>query len=668
MLAAIWLGGVRETRAQISPGPLAKAHEELDSPTTCFKCHGPGATSMDNDCLDCHQGIRWLVQHDLGLHGVEAREDCASCHPDHGGRDFDVIGWGGAEPEDFDHGTTGWEIDGKHATLKCRDCHQKKYQTLPALKIFKSTKLDESWIGLERDCVSCHEDSHQGSLDLACEKCHSTRTWVPAPEFEHDDSRYPLTGAHVDVKCEECHEAPYLELPLDKNGQAIALYKPLPFAECTDCHEDPHKGALGPECASCHVVEAWEQIDQNDLNHDLTRYPLRGRHTTLKCEQCHDPVSAWGKKPVFATCEACHADPHAGKATLAGKKVDCATCHRVEDFVPSTYTVTQHQGSAYPLEGLHKTTDCKACHPKNPKGVAARDLGTAGIWLRPPHQRCLDCHEDDHGGQFANRPPDNAACEPCHNVENWKPSTYSVEQHARLEIPLDGRHHEVECAACHGPLRKELPALPPASVLGQAGVVLTPKESACKDCHADPHADGPIHQTGPPDNDACRTCHAFVAFRPSSVDIAAHQKLGYPLEGAHRAIVCVDCHADMKNETAGSTLIAAQNRPAPMPFTAEHDQCEDCHENVHGSQFVGRTDGDACEVCHGLETFEPATAFDHDRDSIFALEGAHADVYCKACHPTAISSEGQPEVIYRPLSVECASCHDDATSLQDLVR
>ena len=37
--------------AQVSPGPLARAHETLDQPSRCFKCHARGG-GMTQRCLD----------------------------------------------------------------------------------------------------------------------------------------------------------------------------------------------------------------------------------------------------------------------------------------------------------------------------------------------------------------------------------------------------------------------------------------------------------------------------------------------------------------------------------------------------------------------------------------------------------------------------------------
>ena len=45
----------------------------------------------------------------------------------------------------------------------------------------------------------------------ACARCHTTSDWktVNKQNFDHEQTRYPLRGAHVEVKCETCHAAKF---------------------------------------------------------------------------------------------------------------------------------------------------------------------------------------------------------------------------------------------------------------------------------------------------------------------------------------------------------------------------------------------------------------------------------------------------------------------------
>jgi hypothetical protein len=642
--------------AQMSPGPLARPHQELDTPLQCFACHGKGKSQMNERCMACHADIGWLVARDRGFHAQHKADDCATCHPDHAGRELELVTWPGGGPETFDHGAAGWPLEGKHAKAKCRDCHTSKYAVSPGAKLSKRKDAAQGWIGLEPECQSCHEDVHRGSLGPDCKSCHDLGAWKPAPRFDHAKTTYPLTGKHVPVTCEKCHMAAYLDLPKGSDGKPKPLYKPIPHGECSPCHADPHAGALGPACAKCHVTASFLTVAAGSFDHDKTKYPLRGKHVTVKCAQCHDPAKAWGKKPPFAACGSCHKDPHAGRATIAGRVVDCASCHRVEGFRVNTYTVEQHQTSSYPLEGRHRTVACEACHVKNPRGVAPQSLGTAGVQLRPPHAKCRDCHRDDHGGQLASR-AGGGACEPCHNVAGWKPSLFGAPEHAKLKLPLDGRHAKIDCAACHGPVRKGLPPLPPRTSLGRAGVALVIGETDCIACHFDPHAGrfGPAGARAK--KNGCVACHNVTAFRPAMVGVAVHRNFGYPLEGAHRAIPCDACHVESKPAPARSSLLLTHGPLPAMTFATEGTTCEACHANPHGDQFARRGERGTCAACHGESAFRPASKFDHDADADFALKGAHARVPCSKCHLTPQKTKDRAIVVYRPVPHTCEDCH-----------
>lgn len=620
---------------------------------------------MPRVCLACHREIGWLVERNRGLHARERATPCQSCHPDHAGRDFALVSWKEGAPERFDHQRAGFRLELSHAKAKCEACHAAKYRVSPAAAL--APQKGAHWTGLETGCTACHEDVHQGALDKDCTKCHDAGKWVLAPGFDHKTTRYPLTGAHDTVSCDGCHLAKRLPLRLAATGKPIPVYKPLQFGECSSCHADPHKGKFGAECSSCHVTASFRKIDKDNFDHEKTRYPLRGKHAAVACAKCHAPGDPAGKKPPFARCADCHRDdPHAGTAKLAGAVADCASCHKVEGWTPATYTVADHDRAPYRLEGRHREVRCAECHQKRPPGVPAAVLGSAGVQLRPASKACRDCHADDHGGQLAQR-PDKGACEACHRVAGWDQTTYGIAEHAKLRLPLDGKHATIRCGACHAADRKGLPGFANVAALGKARVLMKLASAECASCHVDVH-DGRFAQGGERAKpEGCAACHDARAFRPSTVAAAQHERYAFRLEGAHRATPCVACHADLKTTAGGSFLLAAARKPAtPLALAVAKRDCADCHasESPHGDQFAGRKDRGACEACHSVAAFAPADRFDHDRDASFSLAGAHARVPCAKCHvPDAqAAARGGVRVRYRPLSGKCESCHDDATA------
>jgi hypothetical protein len=178
---------------------------------------------------------------------------------------------------------------------------------------------------------------------------------------------------------------------------------------------------------------------------------------------------------------------------------------------------------------------------------------------------------------------------------------------------------------------------------------MRPVTTECVSCHVDPH-DKRFAR--------CTDCHDVRGFRPSTIDIAAHGHYRFPLTGAHRAVPCVACHAEMRRAPAASTLSAmARWSGAPLAFAAPQGGCAGCHTNPHGSQFTARAAGASCESCHDVDGFRPASGFDHNRDAAFSLKGAHTAVPCDRCHRTTRGANGTSVVIYRPVSTACESCH-----------
>lgn len=654
---------------QISPGPLARPHATLEGAGNCIKCHGlkGGASPMTQVCLQCHKEIGWLVQQQRGLHAREVRagrKECASCHPDHAGADFKMVEWAEGSPARFDHRRAGWTLEGKHTDTKCASCHATKYRVGRAAEL-SARKADAGWVGLERHCVSCHksDDVHDGALDASCESCHDAARWDKAPTFDHDKADYRLDGKHVDVACDKCHLTPRLRTRTNAEGERVPLFKPLAYRECSSCHADPHKGRLSTKCSECHTTAGFRVIDKRAFNHALTRYPLEGDHAGVPCAACHGREMT-RRNPPFASCASCHDDAHRGEATLGGRTVDCAACHTVEGFTPAAFTLAQHRRTAYPLEGRHQGVKCAACHTaQSPPAAGASGTVMARsprtVRLRMAASRCADCHLDAHGAQLAARVP-AATCESCHTVNGFAPSTFGAAAHARLRLPLEGRHAAIACAACHGAARPGLPAWGTSVSLGTAKVALAGVDPACTSCHADPHGGRYGRPGGAAGDGTCRSCHGADTFRPSRVDVAAHATYALPLEGGHRAVPCVACHEELAKRGSGSTLVAAARGGRSLLFAPpQRRSCATCHQTPHGTQFAGRSDGGACEGCHGAEAFAPAARFDHER-SRFSLKGAHAAVPCEGCHkrePVAGAPAGTTRVVYRPLGVSCESCH-----------
>jgi hypothetical protein len=425
-----------------NPGPLnAQSGETLGGVTShaeiggnCKACHTAPweSAKMEDRCVDCHGGIAAQMKDVATMHGSMLTDKpdlrCRFCHPEHRGADAKLTELGDAA---FPHEVVGFSLKGHqfkvtreafvcsdcHAddiskfdlqtcdtchrqmdlgfmtahTLSfgsaCLDCHDGvdglvtnfnhnkfsfkivgKHDGLDCVKCHASARgLGDFQVTLQ-DCYSCHHDDepHQGRYGFSCADCHNENGWTPA-KFDHNLSTFKLEGEHAKVACESCHQ---------KN-----VFVGTP-ADCYSCHRqnDEHEGRFGTDCSLCHNPSGWEDAT---FDHNLSKFPLTGRHANLACEQCHTTGQFAG---LSTSCASCHGDPafHAGMFGF-----DCASCHTTENWF-AQYNgrhpgIADEGGSGINHGGascrechtqtLHTAT-CTACHDSNnPDGEGGGDGG-----------------------------------------------------------------------------------------------------------------------------------------------------------------------------------------------------------------------------------------------------------------------------------------------------
>ena len=611
--------------AQISPGPLSRPHHSLNGPTHCADCHKFGGQAALK-CLDCHTEIASRLQAHKGLHAsynipAGSSQECARCHSEHNGSNFPLIKW---DTKTFNHKETGYVLEGKHAGLECNKCHNASRVSAEERKTIKDTDLNRTFLGLSTACVPCHEDFHKGRLGANCQSCHNFVDWktINVAQFDHGKTRYPLTGQHAQVQCAKCHT----------NGpEGKPRYTGLAFNLCSDCHKDPHHGSFTQTCSSCHTTAGWkktslEAVSQR-FDHSKTKYPLEGKHAEVECEKCHTTSGDFKKQIPFAKCTDCHKDAHGGQFVKRADAGECSSCHKVQGWKPSLFTVKEHRTTKYPLEGGHARVECAQCHI--PKGK--------DTLYRVKFDLCTNCHQDRHSGQFAAAPYFNA-CDRCHNLEGYKPSTFTLAKHKETRFVLTGGHIAVPCTDCH----KESDQFEP-----KPDVIYHWKTLSCNSCHEDIHKGEfsqrmlEVRSDGTPAG--CEACHTTKTWKElTSFD---HSKTKFPLLGAHRATACIDCHKPPNLET----------KMTNVDFTAASRLCEDCHEDIHGKQFA-KDDTTAGVDCHNSMKWKPSL-FDHDKRTAFPLRGAHQDVKCAECHKLFKEVADKKVLFYKPTPKDCAGCH-----------
>ena len=417
----------------VIPGPLIEGHTKLEK--DCMQCHEPfSRQSQSRLCLDCHKEVNQDRVQRKGFHGrnaAAASQDCRHCHTEHKGRAFDVVQ---LDRETFNHASTNFALKGAHAKTACDGCHKPKvkYRSAPSR------------------CIDCHKakDRHKGALGESCDNCHGDKEWRTVKAFDHAKTKFALDGAHKNVSCAACHAGEhYKDLPTtcischqihDKHaghngGKCETCHKPDKWnkvhfnhdratkfslrgrhaqAKCEACHvgplyrdklatncagchkkDDPHAGSLGAKCESCHKETGWRA--KVAFDHDVTRFPLVGKHAVVPCEECHLSKNF---KEASRACESCHKDTnHEGRLTSK-----CAQCHNPNGW--TRWRFDHGSQTRFPLTGAHQGLQCHACHTaKNIQKVTAP-------------RNCIGCHrqDDKHQGSFGQ------SCEQCHSTTSFK--------------------------------------------------------------------------------------------------------------------------------------------------------------------------------------------------------------------------------------------------------
>ncbi|APF18984.1 hypothetical protein Calab_3333 [Caldithrix abyssi DSM 13497] len=316
-------------------------HMLFGFPTNCQECHSPQmwersdfdhlsasgfalvgvhARSEEVKCIDCHVNnqLRGLPRDCYGCHQNDYNralnpnhvtgnfpQDCLICH--------NQEAW---SPSDFDHNRTAFPLTGAHQTAACEDCH-----------------TDGQYSGIATDCYSCHQndfnqttdpDHQQSNFSHDCTNCHSTTSWTPAT-FDHAQTNFPLTGAHQNVQCIDCHASGYENTP----------------TSCVSCHQQDYDATTDPNhqaanfpftCEDCHSTTAWQPAN---WDHDAQYFPIySGSHQ-----------GAWD------TCSDCHVN------SADYSQFECITCHEHER---TTMDAKHSEVTNY----VYESRACYDCHPQ----------------------------------------------------------------------------------------------------------------------------------------------------------------------------------------------------------------------------------------------------------------------------------------------------------------
>ena len=592
----------------VSPGDLATPHAGLEGVPNCKKCHGREENKFRTQCLDCHRDLRERIEANKGYHAkpvVQDKKDCALCHLDHNGRDFELIRWtqSGGSRDQFDHAQTGYKLDGAHKKLACADCHHQKFQA-PAGGWKNRDALDpkKTMLGLPTKCEGCHTDVHRKQFaDRSCTACHNTERWTTASRnFDHAKTKYPLQGLHLDVSCKSCHKKASMD------GTDVVIYAPqggLKFGQCVDCHSNPHRPENRWEkCEDCHdVTRKFSETKISATRHAETGYALDGRHINSGCDSCHGGAGGYKsriRELPKGDCTPCHsANTHETPAVRSlrppyanlSDASRCSSCHTTEGFSPANYTLEAHAQTVFPVRDLHAATACLECHRPGPSLVGASHAqqptplvkAKRRIPLHPTEgntKDCETCHKNVHLGEFdVNQNPDK--CAGCHTTRGWQDVTFD---HAKTGFRREGKHATAQCSDCHERNAKPLAA---RRIRATVGLPATTTQSVevrkCQACHFDPHF-AQFEQGSAMDSRApareCQNCHGTETFETPDFD---HARMGrWELGLAHQKTPCTQCHTPFFSAAASPASVTPGVRRS-LRYRGVPRECSACHSNPH---------------------------------------------------------------------------------------
>ncbi|MFC2103400.1 hypothetical protein ACFLSS_03110 [Bacteroidota bacterium] len=568
--------------------PLTGGHQIQD----CFACHDQGGnfSGLSSDCYSCHQQDYETVTDPDHIAG-NFPTDCTQCHS--------ISGW---VPATIDHNLTAFPLTGRHVNVDCADCHTAGFSGTPI------------------ECYACHQSDYEsvsdpdhvaGNFPTDCIQCHTTNGWEGA-EFDHNNTEFALTGAHINVDCSACHSNGYSGTPTD----------------CYSCHNDDYDTTTNPNhqaagfpttCEDCHSTSVWEPAN---FDHDGQYFPIySGKHGGEwdQCSECHTVPNNF----TLFSCIDCHEhrqsemDPgHEGVEGYVYDSEACFSCHPTGEKEGAF----DHSISEFPLTGAHNGLECIDCHQSG--------------YINIPTE-CIACHQTDYNNSSN---PDHQTlvlttdCETCHNTNpDWQPALFPIHNQYYL---LEGAHLQIsnDCSSCHNGDYNNTTDL-------------------CFDCHQSNYNNAPEHinQNFPVD---CEICHAVTIW---SEIIFEHANTNFPLSGEHLNTECTNCHI---TGYTGTTTI-----------------CSDCHQadyeqslNPEHETLVLPIE---CQNCHSTNpNWQPALFPIHDQ--FYPLLGAHLQIAddCNACHNGDYNNNSElcfdchqsnynnaPEHINQSYPVDCEICH-----------
>lgn len=481
-----------------------------------------------------------------------------------------------------------------------------------------------------------------GSATWAEQEGVLSRLLAPGPMIE---GHKKLEGSD----CLKCHDA----------GKGV------PDSKCLDCHKDlkpftegkrGFHGLTGKACIECHSDHKGRDLDTIHIepktfeHFKLTGYKLEGKHSEIKCQDCHKEKRTQkflhpGDTRYFgkiSNCASCHKkdDIHFFKGNFANK--DCNSCHGLKSW-KENLKFNHDRDTKFKLEGKHLEMKCNDCHLSDKKKKVYQYS-----WAGLDKKQCLSCHQDQHKTNLGPK-YQNGQCTTCHNQNQWKIEKFN---HEITKYKLNFKHNEIACIDCHKQegLKNPKKAIPSVELKNYKWTGL---KTDCLACHDNIHKFGSHKSNKMGDLNQCAKCHTENDWKKIH-DFNHNQTTRYPLDGKHLELKCADCH--LPNDPKNPTRLKNKTIGVYHWDQLDTKTCENCHANPHIGQFKKELLSKKCSTCHTTESWssmKSGTGFDHGKTR-FQLLDAHSKTACASCH----NINGKQ--VFKFKSVEqkfCIDCH-----------
>ncbi len=237
-----------------------------DASTECVSCHSDvHSGQFGNSCEQCHSATGWderlSMQHRhsetrFPLTGRHALADCQACHWNGQLRGLETA-CASCHVDDYE-GTMDPSHIAAGFSLACESCHSAQITDWAAPGFVHGDEFpltaghsglrcvschsDAAYATTETACIACHRDDYEGVVSPNhhangypenCLECHTTSNWDAT--FNHNNTQFPLTGAHVQTSCQQCHVG--------------GVFEGTP-GQCIDCHLADYNGTTDPDHAA----------------------------------------------------------------------------------------------------------------------------------------------------------------------------------------------------------------------------------------------------------------------------------------------------------------------------------------------------------------------------------------------------------------------------------